>query len=1309
MKNLINLNKNENIKNNDNFIYQINYLETRKSFHKRRLEKSPECLKFFLNEKKNYFNDDDKYKLNNTINHSKTIEPNIDENKIKKVKIISLKKDKGKDGITSYYNLIQLNQIKEGVELLDYDGDMEMLSYRHEYRSAPKNINKQNKENQNKRKWTDYIFYFKKNKDDVKDEQKDINKKEGKKISNEIIDQKNIKLITKDIYYDTFCLGFFVSGISAHLKENSINDNSFNFLSPCGHKYCSFLLSIKPEILHYFKNDNFEITNDLLNNISDLTFPLGIKICIEGTFESKNVIQLPQQIFFNVIENNGEKLYICTKYYFIKIKIKEFKKKYNFDIISYFSEKIEKNKNNLKKYIANITQLLKGDSFLIPQSITLLSKEPFLNCMEICLNGFLESLLEERASLINHIVNEIPSPYNGNQIKFYISPYFFPMILNHEMNMYKVMSLFNKEEQIKFYYNNYLSKEQLNFKVLFEMISIEHIIFIFQLILLEQKLLFIYNDYRILSEIIFILISLIYPFSWENNNIFPIISLDKINLLKSIKPFIAGMDEYLYSYIDKNINNNIFKFENEDIIIYNLSQKRFISCKNRKKIKRKDLLHEYKLFPLPEKITNYLLKELKVIIKYINSKENLFSQKKEDKYDFNFYKKFTLFKQNVEYNTKMAFMKSLLMLIGDYSNYSFYIEEQKPLFNIEAFIESHKDKEFKSFLNRLLNTQLFNNFLENEKKIFFIKKNLNNIENEILYNMNNDIYYDTSYFMKLSFKFPELINNQEKINKECYLSNIMNHDIYIKAKMICSKLTLINNKTNNSINNEEENNLKNEQSEKFPISKKKILFSGKNYLEDKPGGNNNIDKFNLKKNNNDKLYSMNYNNFYIPIQKEFRLSNKESTLRTNINLINKNDINDINKERQKLFYIDINSNKRKSSIVKDNDKNQIIKKYLLYPYFLNSKGDDEDYIKEIKTDQIIMKEIMLYKKRKNIKEKIPPFLTVITTISKDFDFNNYNIKKEKMYLIKNNYNTINVKNAHNSQNKTNKNHSKNSQNFNNEVILFKSKYFKEEKSEKDIIDLNIVYRKDDEIILINKFFKSCFINKPKINEEHYNLLKKLFLNLENIEYFANLIIPDNILNNKNNHKQLTISSFDKFSKIMKLSFENLSLNDNNLGILLTLACFIYYKIDKDSKIIYIYKNFIINNSDNSQKNSQPYKLWKTDSFWIEFFNYEFENNNKQKIEEEFLINNNNNNKNNINKVNINIINNNNEKEDLEERKKMNLIKTVIEISYFMFKLNIERNFIINIIEKIILPVFINDFYYINIIMNLALNNNGINK
>ena len=54
---------------------------------------------------------------------------------------------------------------------------------------------------------------------------------------------------------------------------------------------------------------------------------------------------------------------------------------------------------------------------------------------------------------------------------------------------------------------------------------------------------------------------------------------------------------------------------------------------------------------------------------------------------------------------------------------------------------------------------------------------------------------------------------------------------------------------------------------------------------------------------------------------------------------------------------------------------------------------------------------------------------------------------------------------------------------------------------------------------------------------------------------------------------------------------------------------------------------------------------------------------------------------------------------------MCLIKTVIEVNKIMSKLNLVKNFIINIIEKIILPVFVNDFYYINRIMNLANNVN----
>ena len=82
------------------------------------------------------------------------------------------------------------------------------------------------------------------------------------------------------------------------------------------------------------------------------------------------------------------------------------------------------------------SQLINGNTFFVPQSITLLSKEPFLYSMNICLNGFLSSLLEEREKLINHIINEVPSPEKNSQIKFLLSPYIGQVILNNEMNIY---------------------------------------------------------------------------------------------------------------------------------------------------------------------------------------------------------------------------------------------------------------------------------------------------------------------------------------------------------------------------------------------------------------------------------------------------------------------------------------------------------------------------------------------------------------------------------------------------------------------------------------------------------------------------------------------------------------------------------------------------------------------------------------------------------------------------------------------------------------------------------------------------------
>ena len=656
------------------------------------------------------------------------------------------------------------------------------------------------------------------------------------------------------------------------------------------------------------------------------------------------------------------------------------------------------------------------------------------------------------------------------------------------------------------------------------------------------------------------------------------------------------------------------------------------------------------------------------------------------------------------------------MLIGDYNNYTFFIEGEKPLFNKEAFIESHKEKEFKYFLSQLIKTKLFEEFLENEKKIYFMKKIIkkenetNEIQNDV--SINNKKYYDTSFFKKISYDFPDLINNYQIKKNSDSISSIMKKDTYFKAKTICAKFKIINesNKSDlNNLNKKEKSNdydTKNTQMENSQINKKKtnVLFSGKNYLEDIPEEKNidvDIKEFSThKRSKNSEINSFDYKSINKSGLKESKISTEVTTLNSQFNFINKNEIKEEKEENdeQKIIYININSNKKLFSNDKKDESKQNIKKYLLVPFL-----DDDVYIKEKITEDIIINEMKLYRKRKNIKDKIPPFSLLITFISKYINYNSYNIKKSKIYYINDNYI---IKSDRNECDNKIKNYLKDST---KEVISFKKKYFKEEISEGDIIDINNIYEKGEETILINRFFKSCFVNKLKIDSQNLILIKKLFSNIENREFFANLIVPDMSLKNRCNHKQLTIYSFNIFSQIIKLSFENLNQNDNNLGRLLTLACFIYYKIEKD-KQIYIYKDFIINNSSNQQINSQPYQLWNTDSFWIEFFNSEFECNIREKEdeenEEEIYENNENEDNKTSDKLNNNI--NKNENESINYRKKMCLFKTVIGVSGIMCKLNLEKNFIINIIEKMILPVFINDFLYINRIMKLALIANNAN-
>ena len=891
--------------------------------------------------------------------------------------------------------------------------------------------------------------------------------------------------------------------------------------------------------------------------------------------------------------------------------------------------------------------------------------------MAICLYGFLSPLFEDRVNLLNHLITEVPIPEENTQIKFFILLFSTPIIINHKMNLYKIMAINDKEKQISFLNNYYLLTEETNFKTLFCSISLEHIIFLFNMLLLEQKILLLYKDYETLSNIIFILISLLFPFSWKNN-IFPIISLDMINSLENQNQFIAGMDESMFSYINKH-NISIGK----DIIIYNISLNNFISCKTMKKTSRKDILHEYKLPSLPDKINNFLLKELKIILKEIKSNLGLYNLVNNDEAS---YIKLRNFKQHIEYETKLCFIKSIIMLVGDFSDYTFFTEE-KPLFNQESFIDSHKEKDFKNYLHMFVNTSIFNDFLEEQENLYFYKaKVLNEVSKENNIYMKDNEFPEIYYYNKISIKFSDLINNHLLMNSTFNWNNTLKGEIQIKADKICNNLNLINSTISeySNIGNIHQTNSKNEtqiESSQNQINKKKtsILFSGKKYLEDKNENKPISKRFNSKeKNKNLDLY-------YSHTHKKSKLSTEASTLNTYYNNKNSNkpDITeDISINNNNLLYIDIN--KQKKSKNKKNKNESMIKIYLLYPYFLSMKFDDDFYIKEHKDEQIILKEINSFKIKKDIKNTIPPCTNMLYRNQNSLENNNYIFQRNKVYIIHSN-NMNSIRNNNSSRYK-----------FKNELILFKNTYYKKKPSEKEILNLKEIIKSEDEIVIINKLFRSCFEHKIDLKEEHLILLRKLFSNVENIEYFSNLIVPEILLISKAYHKQLTILSFKSLEKIIKLSFENMNLSDKNVSRLLTLSCFIYYKLEKD-KIIYLYTEFLFNKLD---KFKQPYQLWSNESFWIEFFNLEFEFNNKY-LELE---------KDNISDYEfIKKEDSNNKKEiDINKKKKLCLIKTILTLSNIMIKLNLEKNFVINIIEKMILPVFVDDFYFINEIMNLAL-------
>ena len=746
------------------------------------------------------------------------------------------------------------------------------------------------------------------------------------------------KLNYSEIEYDTFCHCVFISGLTYNNTE--LIHESEEYPSTCLHSECSILSSFQPNVIQSYQNKNKKYQIEISNLTANLVFPLGIKICFNN--DNDDNYPKPYNSFLNIIRNEkGEIYYIVSLHYFRKIGISEFDKKYkinplkeytkfqniNDDDENFDNEKFKKNLDIVSKFIGN-------ENILIPECITLVSRFPFINQMNQCLKTMIHLNEKELNNLINHLTNEIPVPYKNQKILFYI-PY--------NTSVIQLVSPF-KPSMINCTTCNIL-----------KYFSIENIIKIIHFILLEQKILFIDNDYQLLSNISFCFINLIYPLFWSNIYV-PVLSLSSVKFLQSIVPFIMGTDEFLFKF---SLNNDYINKKNDNHII-------FVDIKNdeitinvehilkKKFMWKKDIVKEFKLPKFPEDIEKFLYKKLKDI-KNINNN------------------------YIVEEKIRNIFLTAFIMMFGNTNVYSFMGDKEMPIFNNEYFLMSKKNDE-KKFYKEIIQTQNFIQYLYNENEILIKKTENKKKPLSEPYGKNFDnLIFDTTPFNKKAKQFVQENDNNLKYTKKKSRSRsskkkdvnrnylnpktqiINNHTDYINTdyNISFSKYTITKGKDNSFNENSANITKKSENFNSIPnlispyfihipiisLDKEKIEIYIQNEINKKETFKSKEEKqlpeyiiLNSKKNYNlnevkdiYRRYFFNITNNQNIIEKEIRPVKKRSLSDLNpINLINLQDLQSI-----KEWFNIICSNQFENENNKITEITNLMKKKMNREYFCN--------------------------------------------------------------------------------------------------------------------------------------------------------------------------------------------------------------------------------------------------------------------------------------------------------------------------------------------------------------------------------------
>ena len=632
-----------------------------------------------------------------------------------------------------------------------------------------------------------------------------------------------------------------------------------------------------------------------------------------------------------------------------------------------------------------------------------------------------------------------------------------------------------------------------------------------------------------------------------SNTYIPVLSFSSVKFLESIIPYIMGANESLVEYALEN------QYVGNKVIFVNIKTNE-IYLNNKKGINIKNLNKLLDLPKFPENFENSLNKKLDNIRK-LNNK--------------------TLIIENLKY----IFCKLMVAILNDYLEHCFIIDEDI-IFNNESFIDRKKQEE-KNFYKELIQTQLFSQFLLSRKEQFIKNKNYINNNNLRYYNNNNKNDFD--FFNKES----KIISNKYGYSYDnSFIDYSLFHDFEKEYLLKFKKLKIDNLQIN------------------FQNKSKKIDFNksskihGKYALLLNKSKKNNIDKkltYILKNNIDNKNIKDNFQN------NSFKMNSKT--------IID----NNFHKEEKDINYIDYlyeESKKTKENSIKQK-KYEYETKFLLFPYFLDNKGEDmpyegkDLYIKN-KIEEIIKMEKQI---KKIIKTKSIP----------DYILPSY--KRYEFYLINEDYkryfpNSLKISgnNSESGNNFSSDFSSEDEENINIEEIKNKKIY----KNDNNYLKKNSINNK--EISFINEWFNIiCSSDKKKFkNIETNNLIKLLLNNIEYLEYFSDLIFQDYLplfkYINSNNKKILTHECLNELYKVLLKILPSLKGDNQLICKKITLSFYIYgYYNQKLKNIRYIISKISDFFSSSLLLIDKVCPLWNNIYFWKFWFENDLETYKNNKI------------------------------------------------------------------------------------------------